>query len=306
MPSCLNCGAEGGELWARARDIEYRTGDEPYAFFRCSECGVLFIQPVPSDRLGEIYPPNYYSFDHDRASWVFRVKQAMDRRFLARWVRQLPGERLAVLDIGGGTGWLLDVVRGLEARVQDTQVVDLDEAAAERARARGHGFFLGRIEDYETSRRFDLILMLNLIEHVENPLAVLQKAAGLLTPGGRILLQTPNYDSWDARLFRSHNWAGLHTPRHWVLYTAPAFERTAARAGLVPVSWWYTQGASFWASSLLGLLAERGLVSITRQRSSLQHPLFGLLTPFLAAFDLARLRLGARTSQMFFVLRKSA
>lgn len=303
MPSCLNCGAEAKELWARARDIEYRTSDEQFSFYRCGACQVLFIDPVPSDRLAEIYPPNYYSFNYSKASWVFGVKRWLDRRFLKRWVSRLSGDRLAALDIGGGVGWLLDVVRDVDPRVQETQVVDLDEAAAERARDNGHGFFLGRIEDYHTERRFDLILMLNLIEHVADPVAVLRHAGRLLRPGGVILLQTPNYDCWDTRLFRRHNWAGFHTPRHWVLYTPESFMATARRAGLEPTRWWLTQGASFWASSLLGRLADFGLVRITRQRASLDHPLFGLLTPVMAAFDMLRLKLGARTSQMFFVLQ---
>lgn len=252
---------------------------------------MLFLDPLPD--LKEAYPPNYYSFNYRQASWIFRLKRRLDRVFLKRWSR---GVRSA-LDVGGGAGWLLTTLREVNPAIQHTWVVDLDDAAASQARAAGHSFFQGRIEDFQSEQRFDLILMLNLIEHVADPLAVLAQAGRLLAPGGRILLQTPNIDCWDARFFRHRNWAGFHTPRHWVLFSPESFLALAARAGLKAERWWFTQAASFWASTLLAKFS-------TRERSTHQHPLFGMLTPFFAALDLVRLKvLRQRTGQMFFVLR---
>jgi SAM-dependent methyltransferase len=52
------------------------------------------------------------------------------------------------------------------------------------ARAGGHEYHLMTIEELKTDRQFDLILMLNLIEHVPDPTAILEKAKTLLRPGG--------------------------------------------------------------------------------------------------------------------------
>jgi 2-polyprenyl-3-methyl-5-hydroxy-6-metoxy-1,4-benzoquinol methylase len=44
--------------------------------------------------------------------------------------------------------------------------------------------------------------MFHVIEHVANPARVVRKIAEWLSPGGALVVETPNFDSWDARLFR--------------------------------------------------------------------------------------------------------
>ena len=142
------------------------------------------------------------------------------------------GDELSALDIGGGTGWLLDAAKASDARVTKTQVVDIDPAAGARAEGAGHRYWLGPVENFATDERFDLVLMLNLIEHVSRPDAVLSKARELLTRDGRILIKTPNFDSLDARLFRHRSWGGYHTPRHFVLFTKDSLSGLARASGL--------------------------------------------------------------------------
>jgi SAM-dependent methyltransferase len=304
QPRCLASGSVSSEAWADVWDAEYLTTSDHFLQRRCLECGALFIDPVPADRLAEIYPPNYYSFSTERRpSLVQRIKDALDRRLFRRVLRQLSGAQLSVLDVGGGAGAQLDAVRACDARVRFTQIVDFDARAAEIAKANGHAFFCGRIEDFAADRTFDLILMLNLIEHVQNPQAVLLKLRSALTPAGLILLKTPNYDSLDARLFRHRNWGGYHAPRHWVLFTRESFERVAQRANLRVRSFAYTQGAPFWSTSILFMLAEWGLIRVTKERPAVNHPLFPILAGVAAGFDFIRAPF-AKLSQMLIVLQR--
>lgn len=299
---CLACGETRSVLWATASDEEYFTSDQSFDFHRCVSCSSLFIDPVPKDRLGEIYPSNYYSFlpSGMKNGLVARVKDWLDRRTFRSLVRQLPGAKLSVLDVGGGMGWELGVLRESDPRVASTQIVDMDPAAAEVARGNGHQYHCGLIQEFESDRRFDLVLLLNIIEHVENPEAVLRKVRGLLNPHGLVLVKTPNYDSWDERLFRRRNWAGYHCPRHWVLFNKEGFARLAGRADF-EVRWFrYTQGASFWAISLLIWLRRIGAIS--SHGPTIQHALFPVLAALFAFFDFVRAALGAKTSQMVFCL----
>ena len=159
----------------------------------------------------------------------------------------------AVLDIGGGDGRELAVLREADTRVGYTAVVDLDEASASAAQARGHEYFCTRVEDFRTERRFDLVMLQNLIEHVADPVGVLSNLAELLSPTGVIFVRTPNHDSIDARLFRNRSWTGYHCPRHWVLFDKPSFERAVTTAGLATTQFRYIQGASFWAGSTVAV-----------------------------------------------------
>lgn len=56
------------------------------------------------------------------------------------------------------------------------------------------------IEDFETTERFDTITLLNILEHVLDPVAVLKKAANLLTTNGIILVHVPNALAINRRL----------------------------------------------------------------------------------------------------------
>jgi SAM-dependent methyltransferase len=297
-PRCPVCRG-ASEPHAVAHDVEYHTTDEPFAYRRCTACGSVFLHPPPTDRLAEIYPPNYYAYTADDESVVERAKRWLDRRTFRPLLRSVPGEELAVLDVGGGDGWLLSRLRQLDDRITSTQVVDLDPAAEAGARARGHEYFCGRIEDFDDPGPYDVVLLLNLVEHVADPGAVLQRLANVLSPRGVILVKTPNVDSLDARIFRRRDWGGYHCPRHWVLFNRESFVALAARAGLDPRRVAYTQGAPFWTVSMLALLQRRGVVRITADRPVVDHPLFGPLLAVFGTADLVRGRFGARTSQMF-------
>lgn len=258
---------------------------------------------MPKDRLNVIYPSNYYSYSQSQESVVFRIKTALDKRWFRKMTRDLQGSNLSALDIGGGAGWQLNVLRSADARFSTTDVVDIDSAAQLQAQTNGHSYFCGGIENYTTDRKYDLILMLNLIEHVEAPIEMLRKAGSLLSTQGMILLKTPNVESLDARLFRHQNWAGYHCPRHWVLFTRESLESAVRAAGLTPRSITYTQGAPFWAASVLFCMARIGLVTISAQRPVAYHPLFGPLTGAFAGFDWIR-GFFSKTSQMFAVISR--
>jgi SAM-dependent methyltransferase len=200
--------------------------------------------------------------------------------------------------VGGGSGEVSSafVRRGGAA---SALVVDPDAGSIEAARARGLDGVAGTIERFETDERFDLVLMLNLVEHVADPIAVLRRAGELAEPGGLIWLQTPNFRALDGRLFRHRNWAGYHCPRHWAIFGEQGLRRALGRAGLEVLRFRRTQGGTFWAQSLLGLRRARrmrlGKAPAPQSEDGLPKPLvryraFAPLAAAGAAFDLATRR----------------
>jgi SAM-dependent methyltransferase len=235
---------------------------------------------------------------------VYRVKDWLDRRWFRHLTRRVPGAELSALDIGGGNGQQLSSLRAADPRIRRTVVVDFDEEAEVAARALGHEYVRGRIEDAAVTGPFDVILLLNLIEHVADPLRVLEKARSLLAPTGLLVIKTPNHRSVDASLFRNENWGGYHCPRHWVIFTRASFEQTARKAGLRVVQASYTQGAPFWTVSVLGWLDQRHAVHITIDRPAWMHPMYAPLAALFAGIDFARGAV-APLSQMTFALARA-
>lgn len=304
--TCPLCGrSEGISVHARARDIEYHTSDAPYTFHRCASCDILFINPMRANSLGEIYPANYYSFVSGHRSLAVHVKEWLDQRRFAKLLKDHPGDKLSVLDVGGGTGWLLDIIKSADPRVKRTVVVDIDADAEKVAEEAGHDYFKGRIEDYEATQKFDLILLLNLIEHVADPRAILLKTVSMLNEGGRLVIKTPNFDALDARLFRHRSWGGYHTPRHFILFQRDSLIGLCRECGFHVATFTYTQGAPFWSVSLLEELRRLGLVTISADRPAIYHPLMPLLQIGAAGFDFLRQPF-AKLSQMELVLEAAS
>jgi fatty acid desaturase/SAM-dependent methyltransferase len=304
---CPVCASERTAAFAQAWDSEYHTSADRYTYRRCQACGVVFLPDPPVARLREIYPPNYYAYTPAATqSLLHRFKNYLDGGLFRRLIADLPGDDpVAVLDVGGGTGWLAGLIRSQNPRVQHTHVVDLDESAQAAAQASGHGFSACRIEDFQAARSFDLILLLNLIEHVADPAAVLSRLAGVMSARGRLLIKTPNTDTLSCRLFRHHNWGGFHCPRHWVLFHRQNFEALAARCGLRVLWTKYTQGAPQWTTSILGWLADSGWIRITKDRPAHVHPLYTPLLTVTALLDFF-LKPFLRPSQMFVLLERQA
>jgi 2-polyprenyl-3-methyl-5-hydroxy-6-metoxy-1,4-benzoquinol methylase len=90
-----------------------------------------------------------------------------------------------VLDFGCNDGPLLAF-----CDAENYVGLDIAEAGLERARAKHPGVrFVSAIEPGE---KFDTIAALAMIEHVPNPGGLLEQWAGMLAPGGRIVLTTPH------------------------------------------------------------------------------------------------------------------
>ncbi|MEQ1676364.1 MAG: class I SAM-dependent methyltransferase [Chitinophagaceae bacterium] len=286
-----------------AKDYEYFSVPGEFSYYGCNDCGAIFIHPVPVSLLKKIYPPNYYSFVNKRKNIVVRLKEWLDKRYFKKILKRLPGKELSVLDVGGGTGWMLDVLKNTDSRILFTQSVDIDSAAKNVAEENGHAYFEGTIEDFVTTKKFDLILLLNLIEHVADPLAVLQKAETVLSPGGVIVIKTPNTDSLDARIYKRSYWGGLHCPRHWVIFSEKSFRHLLLSTGLKIKKLNYTQGAPFWAFSIIASLYRKKMVRISANRPIIFHWLFAPISAGFAIFDFIR-RPFAKTSQLFIILHK--
>ncbi|MCH7344983.1 class I SAM-dependent methyltransferase [Pelomonas sp. CA6] len=103
--------------------------------------------------------------------------------------RHLHGER--VLEMGPAEGVMTEFLARSGRRLS---VVEGSESFCQSLRQRfpdaevTHALF----EEYQPSQRFDTIVMGHVLEHVDDPVAVLRRAMGWLNPGGRIFAAVPN------------------------------------------------------------------------------------------------------------------
>jgi 2-polyprenyl-3-methyl-5-hydroxy-6-metoxy-1,4-benzoquinol methylase len=266
---CLHCASSDGEVLWSGREHEYdNTTDEEFRFVRCSNCGLVRLNPRPDvSELGRIYPPNYYAYElvsesssDGGAGLLERIKMRYYDRRIRRLVDAVDrAGTIRVLDVGCADGRLLDWYRASSVGERiETHGIEMSEKAAAVARSRGHRVVTDRFEiDRELEPgTFDLIFASHVIEHVDDPKAFAQRAADLLAPGGLFIAATPNCDSFDARHFKGH-WGGNHFPRHWTLYEPRTIRALAESVGLEVERVEYQPNPVFWVWTCHSSLRER-------------------------------------------------
>ena len=91
---------------------------------------------------------------------------------------------------------------------------------------------------------------------VADPRRVMEISYQLLKPGGFILMDTPNLDGYDRRLFSKRRWGGYHFPRHWVLFSTDTMTRMLLEAGFGAVQIQNISGAFVWTWSFSHTLQD--------------------------------------------------
>jgi len=99
------------------------------------------------------------------------------------------------LDVGCGSG---DLLAYMSRHGYETMGLEASPAAARRCRDRGLAIFDGELEQLveDESGAFNVVSMLNVLEHVHDPLFYLDSCRQLLRPGGVVVVQVPNDFSW--------------------------------------------------------------------------------------------------------------
>jgi SAM-dependent methyltransferase len=134
-----------------------------------------------------------------------------------------------VLDIGCGFGETLGYHK---TRGCDVYGVEADENVKRVAEKYNYNVHIGLFdpEKYPSSY-FDYVTLDQVLEHVQNPVEVLQGVAQILKPGGMAILSVPNAHGWGARLFR-RRWINWHVPYHMQFYSTQSMRLALEKVGL--------------------------------------------------------------------------
>jgi 2-polyprenyl-3-methyl-5-hydroxy-6-metoxy-1,4-benzoquinol methylase len=136
----------------------------------------------------------------------------------------------SVLDVGCGSGEALVVAQRRGWRVLGVELV---EASAARARARGVDVFTGTLDDLPTTESFDVVMAAHVLEHMFEPVRFLQQLADRARPAGLVAVEVPN---WNHRHRRAQGaaWEQLRPLEHVSHFTPRTLRSTMRLAGLAP------------------------------------------------------------------------
>lgn len=162
-----------------------------FSFRTCPDHQIVVMDPVPTpDSLSELYNDSAEQFHwsgggDDELLIAHEEDLAALRRFLGADARG------RLLEVGCATGGFL---RGAQPWFE-AEGVELNEDSAARARGAGLAVHTGRIEELRPSEAYDVVVAIQLIEHLPDPGSLLAQARRVLRPGGALYVATPAIDS---------------------------------------------------------------------------------------------------------------
>lgn len=219
---------------ARASRSFAKRGAERLALARCPDCRCEFLWPQPSDSwLGEEYK-DYYA---RRASLLKRPKIPYFTSLLGSL--DLPQAAMNVLELGSGEGDAVAAINQVWPEASVTAVESHPDAPelyrdlrCELRNVSVERWLSGsEAGDGARRKRYDLILLFDLIEHLRDPKAALRTLVQRdLAPGGMILATFPNSESLTRRLL-GRLWFH-YTVQHLFYFSRASVEALESSLGL--------------------------------------------------------------------------
>lgn len=204
--------------------------------------GFWKVEPAPDpEALAAHYRDRYYGARDGRSQYAFGYserelahKRIAPEETLSQWAGA-PG---ALLDVGCGEGFTLAAfaeagwaVEGVDLTLDG--VAEFHPALLDRVRAEDGSAALARAA--AEGRRYDYVVCSNLLEHVPDPLALLDALKAVSAPGGLLRISAPNDDSWLQRLAvalgRAPDWFWYAAPEHLSYFDAEGLRRVLETCG---------------------------------------------------------------------------
>lgn len=167
------------------------------------------MDPEFSQRYRELYERH----------WWFRAREELIIKFLRR--NQPPGGWGTILDVGCGDGLFFREL----AQFGDVEGIEVSADVISPDNPYRHRIHIGPFDKtFQPDKKYSLVLMLDVLEHLAEPVEALRIALSHLQPNGSLLITVPAFKA----LWTSHDELNYHFTR----YTKATFNRIAENAGM--------------------------------------------------------------------------
>lgn len=133
-----------------------------------------------------------------------------------------------ILEIGCGPGFYPET---LDPRLASGYTgLDINCGAIDVLRKKGFTGIAGEIDDLPENRRFDIVVMFDVLEHILEPNAFLSSLKKRMKPGGKVILSTPSTTSLLSRI-SGRKWVSYVIPQHVILYNPKSLKHLFGQNG---------------------------------------------------------------------------
>lgn len=233
--NCILCGNNNSRILWSVKDRMGLT-KETFNLVKCSKCDLIYMNPRPeSDKMIEFYPDFYWQMNEVSTDPIRRILNSIDTASdnaisEEKWRRiKFINKTGKLLDFGCGNGHFLNLIK---QRGWQPFGVEFSSKAVDYAKTRfGINVHLGTIQQANfPPDSFDVITLWDVLEHLPNPLEVLCELRNLLKADGVLIIQVPNINGWQARIFQKY-WFHIDAPRHLYHFSQKTLMQILQKAG---------------------------------------------------------------------------
>lgn len=208
--NCSYCHTES-PIYFRSKDYNLNIAQESYDHYRCPQCGLIFIAPVPVN-LADYYPETYHFVPE---SSEYLEAGSMPERYKIEIVKRFLGKG-RLLEIGPSYGSFTYLAKKAGFQVEAIEMNArccqfLNDVVGVRAINTNDP-----IDALQHLEPYDVIALWHVIEHLPDPWAMLEAIFASLKPGGIVVLAAPNPDAFQFHLMGRY-WPHVDAPRHLML-----------------------------------------------------------------------------------------
>ena len=210
-----------------------------------TKCGHLFAVDVDSNH-GVMHATQTEATESTYAERNERLVAFWeDRRFVTQGSR--------VLDVGAGSGHL---ARSLKRRLPGIEILCVEESESLRNQLGRQDLAVeAKLDSIPSKRSFDAVLLIEVIEHVPDPVGFLEHLRRHLDLEGRIFLTTPCGELWNGS--RTAN--AYDTPEHVQFFTEKSLRLAVKKAGFRDIRYEYIEALYPRSTSALSLATYKRL-----------------------------------------------
>ncbi len=210
--TCPVCGS--ASLSPHLTCIDHALTKEKFTLKKCSGCSLLITSPRPEDaNLLRYYQfADYISHSGKSRSTITTRLYRLAQTITLRWKRNLIQQEFKtgrILDVGCGAGIFLNAMKRKGWEINGTEPSAIARENAERLLQQPVFQSLEVLPE----KKFDVITLWHVLEHIADLPVTMQQIKRLLKPGGVLYIGLPNYNSFDAQKYGAY-WAGYDVPRH--------------------------------------------------------------------------------------------
>jgi len=190
---------------------DFTVSGETYDVMFNSDYDMLVTSPVPLDLEKYYKSKDYISHTDSKKSILDKIYHSVKNYTLKRklsLINSFKTETKNILDVGAGTGDFLNVCKNNGWNTVGVEPsIDAINIAAQK------GIFLEENLGKIQNKKFDVITLWHVLEHVEMLSDYILKLKELLSDNGRLVIAVPNHKSYDALHYKEF-WAAFDVPRH--------------------------------------------------------------------------------------------